>query len=73
VNFRVFADPRRNKAAALHDRHRGIEENLIGILGQVLRTAQEQSDDDAFGRLGRLRQPLSERADSAKRALLSAF
>jgi len=47
---------RRTQAAAkeqleaLHDQHRGIEEALIGILGQVLQTAQAQEADDAFGR-----------------------
>jgi TnpA family transposase len=35
---------------ALHDQHRGIEEALIGVLGQVLQTAQAQEADDAFGR-----------------------
>jgi TnpA family transposase len=34
---------------ALHDQHRGIEETLIGILGQVLQTAQTQEADDNFG------------------------
>ena len=35
---------------ALHDQHRGIEEALIGVFGQVLTTAQTQEADDAFGR-----------------------
>jgi hypothetical protein len=43
---------------ALHDQHRGIEETLIGILGQVLQTAQAQETDDNFGR--QVRQLLSE-------------
>ena len=47
---------RRTQAAAkeqleaLHDQHRGIEEALIGIFGQVLETAQAQETDAAFGR-----------------------
>ena len=47
---------RRTQAAAkeqleaLHDQHRGIEEALIGIFGQVLETAQDQETDAAFGR-----------------------
>lgn len=47
---------RRTQAAAkeqleiLHDQHRGIEEALIGIFGQVLETAQAQETDTAFGR-----------------------
>ena len=47
---------RRTQAAAkerladLHDQHREIEEALIGVLGQVLKTAQAQETDDAFGR-----------------------
>jgi hypothetical protein len=46
---------RRTQAAAkerleeLHDQHREIEEALIGILGQVLETAQAQEADAAFG------------------------
>ena len=47
---------RRTQAAAkeqleaLHDEHRGIEENLIGIFGQVLETAQGPGETDAeFG------------------------
>ena len=43
---------------ALHDQHRGIEEALIGIFGQVLQTAQAQEADDAFGR--QVRKLLSE-------------
>lgn len=43
---------------ALHDRHRDIEEALIGILGQVLETAQTQDIDAAFG--SRVRALLSE-------------
>ena len=34
----------------LQERHRKIEETLIGLLGQVLQTAQSQGSDDAFGR-----------------------
>jgi hypothetical protein len=46
---------RRTQAAAkerldaLHDQHRGIEENLIGIFGQVLDTERAQATDAAFG------------------------
>ena len=56
---------RRTQAAAkeqledLHDRHRDIEETLIGIFGQVLETAQEQETDAEFGR--RVRRLLFER------------
>ena len=35
---------------ALHDRHRGIEETLIGVFSQVLTTEQTQEADDEFGR-----------------------
>lgn len=42
----------------LHDRHRGIEEALIGVFGQVLETAQVQDTDAAFG--SRVRALLSE-------------
>jgi hypothetical protein len=47
---------RRTQAAAkeqleaLHEQQRETEEALIGILGQVLETAQTQEADDAFGR-----------------------
>ncbi len=56
---------RRTQAAAkeqleaLHDRHRDIEETLIGIFGQVLETAQAQETDTEFGR--QVRRLLSER------------
>ena len=40
----------KEQLAVLHDKHRGIEESLIGILGRVLQMAQAQGDDDAFGR-----------------------
>jgi hypothetical protein len=40
----------KEQLAGLHDQHRGIEEALIGILGQVLQTAQSETADDAFGR-----------------------
>jgi TnpA family transposase len=56
---------RRTQAAAkeqleaLHDRHRDIEETLIGIFGQVLETAQAQETDAEFGR--QVRRLLSER------------
>jgi TnpA family transposase len=46
---------RRTQAAAkeqllaLHDQHREIEEALIGVLGQVLETAQVQETDDVLG------------------------
>ena len=43
---------------ALHDQHRGIEEALIGVFGQVLETAQVQDTDAAFG--SRVRALLSE-------------
>ena len=42
-----------------HDRHREIEETLIGIFGQVIETAQVQETDAEFGR--RVRKLLSER------------
>ena len=48
----------KEQLAALHDKHRGTEESLIGILGQVLQTAHVQEDDDAFGR--QVRKILSE-------------
>jgi TnpA family transposase len=48
----------KEQLAELHDQHRGIEESLIGIFGQVLQTAQTQSADDAFGR--EIRKLLSE-------------
>jgi hypothetical protein len=35
---------------ALHDQHRAIEENLIGIFGQVMETEQAQDTDAIFGR-----------------------
>jgi len=47
---------RRTQAAAkerldaLHEQHRGIEETLIGIFGQVLETERAQDTDAAFGR-----------------------
>lgn len=34
----------------MHDQHRGIEENLIGIFGQVLEAEQGQDTDAEFGR-----------------------
>jgi TnpA family transposase len=39
----------KEQLAALQDRNREIEESLIGILGQVLQTAQAQGPDAAFG------------------------
>ena len=60
---------RRTQAAAkeqlnaLHDQHRGIEENLIGIFGQVLETEQAQDTDAAFGR--HVRKLLSEQGGVA--------
>ena len=48
----------KEQLVALHDEHRGIEETLIDILGQVLQTAQAQGADDAFGR--HIRKLLSE-------------
>jgi len=48
----------KEQLAVLHDKHRGTEESLIGILGRVLQTAQSETDDDAFGR--QVRQILSE-------------
>jgi Domain of unknown function (DUF4158) len=43
---------------ALHDQHRAMEEALIGVFGEVLRTAQTQDADAAFGR--QVRKLLSE-------------
>jgi TnpA family transposase len=46
---------RRTQAAAkeklqdLHDRHREMEESLIGVFEQVLETARDQDSDAAFG------------------------
>ena len=40
----------KEKLDALHDQHRAIEENLIGIFGQVLETEQTQATNAAFGR-----------------------
>jgi TnpA family transposase len=60
---------RRTQAAAkerldaLHDQHRGIEETLIGIFGQVLETEQAQDTDAAFGR--QIRKLLSEQGGVA--------
>jgi len=60
---------RRTQAAAkerldaLHDQHRGIEENLIGIFGQVLETEQAQDTDAIFGR--HVRKLLSEQGGVA--------
>lgn len=48
----------KEQLTVLHDKHRVIEESLIGILGRVLQTAQTQGDDDAFGR--QVREILSE-------------
>ena len=56
---------RRTQAAAkeqleaLHEHHRSIEETLIGIFGQVLKTAQDQNNDTALGR--QVRQLLAKR------------
>lgn len=50
---------RRTQAAAkeqldaLHEQHRAIEENLIGIFGQVLEAEQSQNSDADFGRQAR--------------------
>ena len=49
----------KERLEALHEQHRGVEEALIAILGQVLQTAQAQKADDAFG--GQVRKLLSER------------
>jgi TnpA family transposase len=60
---------RRTQAAAkerldaLHDQHRGIEETLVGIFGQVLETEQAQDTDAAFGR--QVRKLLSEQGGVA--------
>jgi len=60
---------RRTQAAAkeqledLHDQHRAIEEDLIGIFGQVLETEQAQDTDADFGR--QVRKLLSERGGVA--------
>ena len=40
----------KQQLTVLQDRHREIEESLIGILGQVLQTAQAEEPDAAFGR-----------------------
>jgi TnpA family transposase len=53
----------KERLAALHDQHRGIEEALIGILGQVLETEQAKGSDAAFGR--QVRTLLSERGGVA--------
>ena len=56
---------RRTQAAAkeqleaLHDQHREIEETLIGILAEVLETAQAQKTNSVFG--GQVRRLLSDR------------
>jgi hypothetical protein len=39
----------KDQLSALRDRHRGMEEALIGVLGRVLETAQSQETDEAFG------------------------
>jgi TnpA family transposase len=49
----------KERLAALHDQLRGIEEALIGILGQVLETEQAEGSDAAFGR--NVRKLLSEK------------
>jgi hypothetical protein len=60
---------RRTQAAAkerldaLHHQHRGIEETLIGIFGQVLETEQARDTDAAFGR--EVRKLLSEQGGVA--------
>ena len=60
---------RRTQAAAkeqledLHDQHRAIEEDLIGIFGQVLQTEQAQDTDAEFGR--QVRTLLSEKGGVA--------
>ena len=60
---------RRTQAAAkeqledLHDQHRAIEEDLIGIFGQVLQTEQAQDTDADFGR--QVRKLLSEKGGVA--------
>ena len=60
---------RRTQAAAkeqledLHDQHRAIEEDLIGIFGQVLQTEQAQDTDADFGR--QVRTLLSEKGGVA--------
>ncbi|WP_158931647.1 Tn3 family transposase [Acidisphaera sp. S103] len=47
----------------LHEQHRAIEENLIGIFGQVLETEPTQDNDAAFGR--QVRKLLSEQGGVA--------
>lgn len=47
----------------LHEQHRAIEENLIGIFGQVLETEPTQSTDAAFG--SQVRKLLSEQGGVA--------
>jgi TnpA family transposase len=53
----------KERLEALHDQHRGIEETLIGIFGQVLETEQAQDTDAAFGR--QVRKLLSEQGGVA--------
>jgi TnpA family transposase len=53
----------KERLATLHDQHRGIEEALIGILGQVLETEQAKGSDAAFGR--QVRKLLSEQGGVA--------
>ena len=48
---------------AFHEQHRAIEENLIGIFGQVLETEQAQDTDAVFGR--QIRKLLSEQGGVA--------
>lgn len=49
--------------ADLHDQHRGIEEALVEVFGQVLETEQATGSDAAFGR--RVRKLLSEQGGVA--------
>jgi TnpA family transposase len=39
----------KEQLSTLRDRHRGMEEALIGVFGRVLETAQSQQTDEAFG------------------------
>ena len=60
----------KERLEALHDQHRKIEEILIGILGQLLATAQGQDSDDVFGR--QIREILAERGGVEALTLQSA-
>ena len=48
----------REELQALQEKHRAIEENLLGVFGQVLQRASDASDDEALG--SHVRQTLEE-------------